>query len=85
VLDLYHHPQLQHQDLVQFKRLKNSNTGVYENYSYPDYIGLPFDPKSDAYPYPLEAIGMTYDGLHPSDEGNQLIAKALVALLSEIK
>ena len=46
---------------------------------YPEYVGLPFDPAGDPYPYPPEAQALTYDGLHPSDEGNERIA----ALLSD--
>lgn len=84
-LDLYHHPQLQHHQLVQFKRLKNPETGNYQNYTYPDYIGLPFNPETDHYPYPPEAIGMTYDGLHPSDLGNAIIATALIAIFEDLK
>ena len=29
-------------------------------------------------PIPLEAIDMTYDGLHPSDKGYEIIAQMLV-------
>ncbi len=68
--------------LVHFKRLKDS-AGVYHNYTYPDYIGLPFDP-ADEYPYPVEAMDMTYDGLHPSDKADALIAKRLVQRIQEI-
>jgi len=84
-VDLYHHPQLQHPQLVQYKRLKNLETGEYQNVPYPDFIGLPFHPDSDEYPYPPEAIGMTYDGLHPSDQGNVVIANALVAVFESLK
>lgn len=76
VVDLYHEPRLAVKHLVRFKRLKDA-AGVYHNYTYPDYIGLPFDP-ADEYPYPAEAMDMTYDGLHPSDKGDALIAGKLV-------
>ena len=58
--------------LIHFKRVKRN--GIYENLPYPDYIGIPFHPGKDEYPYPKEAIALTYDGLHPSDEGADLLA-----------
>ena len=54
------------ENAVKFKRLKDTVTGSYQNFTYPGYIGIPFHPGEDEYPYPLEAIGYTYDGLHPS-------------------
>jgi len=83
-IDLYAHPDLQHQNLTRFKRLKNPETGIYQDYRYPDFIGLPFDPETDSYPYPTEAIEMTYDGLHPSDQGNEIIAQALLKVFSKL-
>ena len=41
---------------------------------YPDYIPYPFHPGEDEYPYPVEAAALTYDGLHPSDEGCDILA-----------
>ena len=58
--------------LIHFKRLKRN--GIYENLPYPEYIGVPFHPGEDEYPYPEEAIALTYDGLHPSDAGADRIA-----------
>jgi len=78
IVDLYHHPKLQVEKLVNFKRLKDPKTGKYRNYTYPQSIDIPFDPVGDEYPYPPEAINLTYDGLHPSDKGNAIIAKELV-------
>ena len=63
--------------MVKFKRLKDPKTGEYKNFTYPDYINIPFNPDTDEYPYPLESVDMTYDGLHPSDKGNVLICKML--------
>ena len=37
----------------------------------------PYDPVQDPYPYPLEAVWLTYDGLHPSDEGCEILADIL--------
>lgn len=77
VVDLYHDPLLKIENLVNFKRLKDPQTGKYNNYTYPQSIGIPFDPKNDEYPYPPAAVNLTYDGLHPSDKGNAIIAAAL--------
>lgn len=74
VVDLYHDSGITLDNMVNFKRLKNPQTGQYENYGYPAYTAVPFDPEHDEYPYPVEAINMTYDGLHPSDKGYEVIA-----------
>ncbi|CAN5778233.1 hypothetical protein BH10BAC3_BH10BAC3_25390 [soil metagenome] len=81
VVDLYNNSDLSIKNLVKFKRIKDLQTGAYKNYCYPGYIGLPFDPATDEYPYPVEAIGMTFDGLHPSDKGNKKIAEMLVKIM----
>ncbi|HLT07900.1 MAG TPA: SGNH/GDSL hydrolase family protein [Cyclobacteriaceae bacterium] len=77
VVDLYHDEELTLENMVHFKRLKNPSTGAYQNYKYPEYIDIPFDPEHDDYPYPKEAIHLTYDGLHPSDKGYEIIAAKL--------
>src|SRR5687768_17814316 len=84
VIDLYSKSGMTHENMVHFKRLKDPGTGTYRNYTYPDYIEIPFNPESDEYPYPVEAIHMTYDGLHPSDKGYEIIAKMIVAQLVKI-
>lgn len=84
VVDLYHHPLLKIENLVHFKRLKDPKTHKYKNYSYPKSVNVPFDPKTDDYPYPQEAIHYTYDGLHPSDKGNAVIAKELSRQFKEM-
>ncbi|HMI01307.1 MAG TPA: hypothetical protein VK541_02425, partial [Pedobacter sp.] len=81
VVDLYHEPKLRLDKLVKFKRLKDPATGRYVNYPFKKSIGIPFDPKTDEYPYPAEAIGLTYDGLHPSDQGNAIIGQLLAKKL----
>ncbi len=83
VVDLYHSPALKIENLIKFKRLKNPETGEYKDYPYPQFIDIPFNPKTDEYPYPVEAINMTYDGLHPSDKGNQIIADMLADILKK--
>ena len=84
VIDLYHEPSLALSHLVRFKRLKAPGTGVYTNYPYPSYIDIPFHPRSDEYPYPVAAMDMTYDGLHPSDKGDSVIADRLVKILKKL-
>jgi lysophospholipase L1-like esterase len=74
VVDLYHHASLKLENMVYFKRLKNPETGISENYPFPKSVDIPFDPGKDEYPYPESAINLTYDGLHPSDKGNAIIA-----------
>lgn len=83
VVDLYHMKGLSHKKLVKFKRLKDPKTGVYTNYPFPKFIDIPFNPETDEYPYPVEAIDMTYDGLHPSDKGYALITKPLLKLMKK--
>ncbi|KQM77270.1 GDSL family lipase [Pedobacter sp. Leaf216] len=84
VVDLYHNKKLKLEKLVKFKRLKNPSSGNYQNYSYPESSTIPFDPKRDDYPYPIDAMRMTYDGLHPSDKGNKVIAESLVRVFKKI-
>lgn len=83
VVDLYHESRLAVPHLVRFKRLKDPTTGIYRNYPYPEYTTIPFSP-ADEYPYPIEAMDMTYDGLHPSDKGDALIAQKLIRILRKL-
>lgn len=78
LVDLYHSKELPLKKLVKYKRLKDPATGSYRNYTYPSFIDIPFNPVADEYPYPTAAIDLTYDGLHPSDKGNEIIARLLV-------
>ena len=84
VIDLYHKKGMGVKSLVAFKRLKDPLTGVYKNYRYPEYIAIPFSP-SDEYPYPPDAITVTYDGLHPSDKGNEFISQELIGVLKKFE
>ncbi len=84
VIDLYHEQALAVSHLVRFKRLKDPATGAYRDYSYPGYVDVPFNPVTDEYPYPVEAMEMTYDGLHPSDKGNAVIARLVEGELRKI-
>jgi len=83
VIDLYHDSGMTHQNMVKFKRLRDPATGTYRNYSYPDYTNIPFNPENDEYPYPMDAIDMTYDGLHPSDKGYKIIASMLLEVIGK--
>lgn len=83
VIDLYNNRKLTIEKLVRYKRLKDLQRGMYRNYRYPRYVNIPFNPETDEYPYPAEAMEMTYDGLHPSDKGNAIIADLLVEVLKE--
>ena len=83
VVDLYHKSDMSLKNLVKYKHLKDPQTGKYKNYTYPHYINIPFNPETDEYPYPLDAIDITYDGLHPSDKGYAIIAQMLVEILKK--
>ncbi|GAC1454110.1 MAG: hypothetical protein NVSMB7_16460 [Chitinophagaceae bacterium] len=81
VLDLYNKKGMGLSNLVKYKRVKDPQSGLYKNYPYPDFINIPFNPETDEYPYPPEASDITYDGLHPSDKGNAMIADMLVGII----
>lgn len=84
VADLYNKSGMTPDKLVKYKRVKDPATGRYKNYTYPDFIDIPFDPKTDEYPYPEDAAGYTYDGLHPSDKGNEVIAKMIISIMKKL-
>lgn len=83
VVDLFNDSGMTIENMVKYKRLKDPQTGAYKNYTYPEYVGIPFSPDTDDYPYPLDAVDMTYDGLHPSDSGYAIISKMLIDLLKK--
>jgi lysophospholipase L1-like esterase len=83
VVDLYHLKGLDVKQLVKYKRLKDPQTGQYANYTYPAFTNVPFNPETDEYPYPAEAANRTYDGLHPSDKGYELITRGLVKVMKK--
>ncbi|CAG5000664.1 hypothetical protein DYBT9275_02508 [Dyadobacter sp. CECT 9275] len=85
VADLYHDSGITLENMVNFKRLKDPVSGEYKNYSYPEYTHIPFEPGKDAYPYPPDAVNMTYDGLHPSDKGYEVIAAMLEKKWKKLK
>ncbi|MGY4384510.1 lysophospholipase L1-like esterase [Pedobacter sp. UYP24] len=82
IVDLYHKKGMSFKDLVLFKNLKDPETGKYRHYTYPAFTSIPFS-AVDEYPYPIEAVNIAYDGLHPSDKGNEMIAKMLAKVLKK--
>jgi len=70
------------ENAVRFKRVRRC--GRVEDLPYPDYIGIPFSPGEDPYPYPPEAAWMTYDGLHPTDEGCEILAELFTERIREV-
>lgn len=83
VVDLYNKSGMTHKNLVKYKWLKDPQSGSYKKYAYPDFINIPFNPDTDEYPYPVDAIDMTYDGLHPSDKGYAIIAGMLIKIMKK--
>ncbi|GEO07548.1 SGNH/GDSL hydrolase family protein [Segetibacter aerophilus] len=83
VVDLYKNSGINLKNMVKYERLKDPATGQYKNYTYPAYTNIPFNPDTDEYPYPLDAVNMTYDGLHPSDKGYAAIAKMLLKVMKK--
>ena len=82
VVDLHGNAGFTVENSVRFKRLRE--TSGYRDYVYPDYVDVPYDCNCDVYPSPVEAMGMTYDGLHPSDQGNEAIARMLAEKMNEV-
>lgn len=82
VLDLHGLSGFAPETAVRFKRVKTHEG--YRNLVYPDYVDVQIDYKNDEYPYPPEAADYTYDGLHPSDKGNEEIACLLAEKIKEV-
>jgi lysophospholipase L1-like esterase len=78
VVDLYHNKKLSVKNAVKYKLVKDPETGLNKKFKFPAYTKIPFNPEKDEYPYPLDAVAMTYDGLHPSDKGNEIIANVII-------
>ncbi|WP_236059576.1 SGNH/GDSL hydrolase family protein [Chitinophaga rhizophila] len=84
VVDLYNEPRLSIDQAVKFKYLRDPQTREYKEYAYPDYINIPYT-VGDKYPYPLKAVDVTYDGIHPSDKGCSIIAELLAKVINNLK
>lgn len=70
------------ENVVRFKWVKTQDG--YRKLPYPEYTKISVQFGEDEYPYPEEAADFTYDGLHPSDKGNEVIASLLAAKLEEL-
>ncbi len=81
-LDLHKECGFTQENVVCFKRVKED--GIVKDLPFPDYIGVPYNPEIDEYPYPIEAVNFTYDGLHPSDKGNEVLAKVIAKELEKL-
>lgn len=82
-VDLYHKSGINLKNMVKFKLLKDPSSGMPRQFPWPAWRDVPWNPASDAYPYPTDAIDMTYDGLHPSDKGYAAITKMLVRIMKQ--
>ncbi|RFS20179.1 SGNH/GDSL hydrolase family protein [Chitinophaga silvatica] len=83
-VDLYRKSGITVENAVKFKRLKDPVNWEYKNFTWPAYKDIPFDPQQEEYPYPLAAVDMTYDGLHPSDKGYEIIANMLIKAMKPL-
>ncbi len=83
LVDLYYKSGITTKNAVKYRRLRDPATHEYKNYTYPDYITIPYNPPADDYPYPPEAMSWFYDGLHPSDAGMSKIADMLVKVMKK--
>jgi lysophospholipase L1-like esterase len=83
LVDLYYKSGITNKNAIKYGRLRDPQTKNYKSYTYPEYIKIPYNPATDDYPYPPEAMGMAYDGLHPSDAGHQRIAEMLVKVIKK--
>lgn len=81
-LDLHKECGFTQENVIHFKWLKKD--GSYQKLAYPEYVGVSYQPETDEYPYPPEAAALTYDGLHPSDEGNEILAELIAKELEKL-
>jgi len=83
LVDLYYKSGVTTKNAVNFRCLRDTATHAYKNYTYPAYVSIPYNPPTDDYPYPPDAMNWVYDGLHPSDKGQQRIADMLVKIMKK--
>lgn len=81
-VNLYDESGVTPENAVRFKRVHTIDGDL--DLPFPDYLGIPYDPDEDPYPYPPESHALTYDGLHPTDEGNEILATLIADKLRAI-
>ena len=81
-LDLHRLSGFTPESAVRFKRVRTAEG--YRDLPWPAWKNAPVDYENDAYPYPPEAADYTFDGLHPSDKGNEAIACLLAQKIREV-
>ncbi|HBX25018.1 MAG TPA: hypothetical protein DEF61_01855, partial [Firmicutes bacterium] len=55
--------------------------GEIKDLPYPDFLSVHVDSNLKIYPYPIEAYGWAYDGLHPNDGGFEKIADVIFEVI----
>lgn len=80
-LDLHKESGITPANAVNFKRCWTPE-GM-KDLPYPEYTQVTYNFKRDGFPYPPEAANFFYDGLHPTDKGNEVIATLLAAKILE--
>ena len=83
LVDLFYKSGITTKNAVNYRRLRDPETHAYKNYTYPAYVSIPYNPATDEYPYPPEAMNWVYDGIHPSGKGHQRIADMLVKIMKK--
>lgn len=81
-VNLYDESGITPENAVHFKRVHTADGDL--DLPFPDYLGIPYHPDEDPYPYPPESHALTYDGLHPTDEGNEILATLIADALKAI-
>ena len=72
------------ENAMKFFRIKEDEQ--IKDLLYPDFLNVKVDSSLKIYPYPIEAYGWAYDGLHPNDEGFEKIASIISeAVISTFK
>ncbi|HAS56662.1 MAG TPA: SGNH/GDSL hydrolase family protein [Firmicutes bacterium] len=67
------------ENAMKFFRIKED--GEIKDLPYPDFLSVHVDSNLKIYPYPIEAYGWAYDGLHPNDGGFEKIADVIFEVI----
>lgn len=70
------------ENVIKFKRVRTKDG--FKDLAFPEYIDILYNPEEDGYPYPIESMALTYDGLHPSDEGSAIIADIVQKAITKV-